>query len=122
MTLREQIVALLLLLGALVALLAAIGIVRMPDLFTRMSATSKAGTLAKMLVLMAVAAHFDQLGVTTRALAIFAFLLLTTPIAAHRIGRAARASGVPMLEGTLDEMRATPEEDPELDDERPHSR
>ena len=78
----------------------------MPDLFTRMSATTKAATLGVGLLLAATAVHFNELAVTSRAVAIIIFLILTTPVAAHLIGRAAYRSGTPLWSETLfDELR-----------------
>jgi multicomponent Na+:H+ antiporter subunit G len=65
---NDIITAVLLLVGAAVMLLAAIGILRMPDLFTRMHAATKLPTLGMSLVFIAVAVHFSQIGITTRAL------------------------------------------------------
>ena len=86
-------------------LLAAVGIVRMPDLFLRMSSTTKAATLGSISLLLALAIHFGSLAVASRAAAIIFFLLLTTPIAAHMIGRAAYCTGVPLWSETrIDEL------------------
>lgn len=95
-----------LLIGAVFMLLAALGVVRMPDLFTRMQATTKSATLGAGCTLLAAALHFADLGVTTRVVAVIAFLLLTAPVAAHMIGRAAYFIGVPLWEKTMaDELR-----------------
>jgi multicomponent Na+:H+ antiporter subunit G len=103
---REVIVAVLLMVGASFSLLAAIGIVRMPDLFSRMQASTKSATLGMGTILLAVAVHFGSLGVTTQVLLIIAFLFLTAPVAAHAIGRAGYFSGVPLWEGAvIDELR-----------------
>jgi len=92
--------------GALLLLLAAIGVVRMPDLFLRMSATSKASSLGAGCVLLAVAVSAEHAGVAWRALAGVAFLFLTAPVASHMIGRAAYLSGVPLFAGTVcDDLR-----------------
>lgn len=92
--------------GALFLLLAGIGIIRLPDLFCRASATTKAATLGVGCLLVAVALHFGDLQVTTRVLATLAFLLLTAPVAAHMIARAAYSQGVPLWSGTvLDEFQ-----------------
>jgi multicomponent Na+:H+ antiporter subunit G len=102
----EALTALFLLLGALFILIAGLGVLRMPDVFLRLSATSKAATLGVGLVLVATAFYFDDFGITTRALATIVFLLLTTPVAAHRISRAAYLTGVPLWEKTrCDELR-----------------
>jgi len=97
---RELLAAALMLAGVATAFLAALGVLRMPDVLTRLSATSKASTLVKMCVFLALALAFDDLGVATRALAAVAFVFLTAPLAAHAIGRAAFALGVPLFPGT----------------------
>lgn len=79
---------LLLLLGALFSLIAAIGVVRLPDLLTRMHAASKAGPVGAGLVLLAVAVVSGDVGVALRAVVGFAFILMTTPVAAHLLARA----------------------------------
>ena len=96
----------LLLIGATFALLAGVGILRMPDLFMRMQASTKASTLGIGCILGAVAVHFGELAITTRALATMLFVFLTAPVAAHMIARAAYFVGVPLWEGTIiDELR-----------------
>lgn len=93
--------AALLLAGALFMLLAAIGLLRLPDLFTRMSATSKAAGLGSSLSLLAVAVHFNELDVTTRAIAAIVFIFMTIPVAAHMIGRAGYLSQVAISSRTV---------------------
>jgi multicomponent Na+:H+ antiporter subunit G len=102
---KEWITAILMLLGAAFMLLASIGITRMPDVYTRMQPATKAATLGAGCMLLAVAVHFSEVGVTMRALAGIAFVVLTAPVAAHMIGRAAYLLGLPMWEGTqVDEL------------------
>lgn len=97
----------LLVFGALWMLIAALGVLRMPDLFSRMQASSKASTLGIGAVMLAVAIHFADLEAGARALLIIAFFLLTAPVAAHMIARAAYLAGVPLWEGTeRDELKA----------------
>ena len=103
---RETSEAILVLLGCALMLIAAIGILRMPDLLTRMQATTKAASLGAGLVLVGSAVHFQEVGVTTRVLATVFFVLLTTPIAAHLLSRAAYFLGVELWEGSVrDELR-----------------
>lgn len=103
---QEIISGILVGIGAFFMFVAALGIVRMPDLFLRMSATSKAATLGVASVLLATAVHFGDLGIASRAVATIFFLLLTTPVAAHIIARAAYFANVPLWEGTVrDELR-----------------
>ncbi len=75
-------------LGALFIFLAAIGFVRMPDLYLRMSVTTKAATLGIGLLLVCAAIHFDTTAITSRVAAIILFMILTAPVGAHLIGRA----------------------------------
>jgi len=104
---REWITIIFMLMGAAFMLLAALGVMRMPDLYTRMQPATKASTLGAGFMLLAVAVHFGTVGVTMRALAGMVFLVLTAPVAAHMIGRAAYALGVPQWEGTVvDELEA----------------
>ena len=103
---NETLSAVLMILGAAFALLAGVGVVRMPDLFTRMQAATKASTLGMSCIVLAVALHFGELGLTTRALATMSFVFLTAPVAAHMIARSAYFVGVPLWEGTMiDELR-----------------
>lgn len=83
-------------LGAIFILLAAIGLLRMPDLFLRISVTTKAATLGVGLLLLGTALYFKEVSTTTRAIAIIIFLFLTAPIGAHLIGRAAYFIGIPL--------------------------
>lgn len=94
-------VAMLLVSGAVFMLLAGIGLLRLPDFYTRMSATSKAATLGASLVLLGAALHFGTAAAAGRALVIVAFLFLTAPLAAHAIGRAGYRRGSPAWEGTV---------------------
>jgi multicomponent Na+:H+ antiporter subunit G len=97
---------LLLLTGALFVLVAAIGLLRLPDLLMRMHAATKAGTLGAGLLLIAVAVAVPETGVIARAVATICFLLLTAPIAAHVIAHAAYHTGeVALWERTcIDEL------------------
>jgi multicomponent Na+:H+ antiporter subunit G len=88
--------AALLVIGTVFLLAAAIGVLRMPDLFTRMQAATKAATLGISCVLFAVALHMNDLGVAVRAFFTVVFFFLTAPVAAHMIARAAYFVGVPL--------------------------
>ena len=97
---NEMLVALLLLSGSMFSLVAAIGLLRLPDILTRMHAATKAGVLGTGLILLSHAAYFSELAITLRVLATITFLWLTAPIAAHLIGRAAYCSRVHLSEST----------------------
>ena len=110
---NEQVSAVLLMTGALFMLLASVGVLRLPDLFMRLQSATKASTLGVGAMFVAVAIHFQNLTVTTRALLVIALVFLTAPVAAQMIARAAYAVGVPLWEGTItDELRgrSLPEE------------
>jgi multicomponent Na+:H+ antiporter subunit G len=91
----------LVLLGAVFMALGAVGLVRLPDVYMRMSASSKAATLGASLVLLGAAVHFGTAAVAGRAVVIVAFLFLTAPVAAHAIGRAGYRRRSPLWTGTI---------------------
>lgn len=97
----ELIVAGLVLVGGLFGALGALGLIRLPDVLIRMHASTKTGTLACGLIIVAAAVFFGSPEITIRAIAIILFLLLTAPIAAHMIGRAAFSTGVPLYKSKL---------------------
>ncbi|CAN5591285.1 monovalent cation/H(+) antiporter subunit G [soil metagenome] len=103
---NELITALLMLIGGAFLLVAGVGLLRMPDLMLRMHASSKAGTLGAGLIVLSVATFYLDLSITVRALAAVFFILLTVPVAAHVIGRAAYILGVHLWPGTvIDELQ-----------------
>lgn len=87
------ITGILLLIGAGFGLVGALGLIRFPDVYTRMHAASKAGTLGSGFCLLAVAVNETSFDVTTRALAGVVFFVLTAPISAHLLARAAIKAG-----------------------------
>jgi multicomponent Na+:H+ antiporter subunit G len=94
------------LVGSTFILLAAIGAVRLPDLFMRMHAMTKAGTVGAGFIMVAVASFFGSAAVATKAMGIVFFLALTAPVAAHMISRAAYLSGVKLWRRTfIDQLR-----------------
>lgn len=98
--------------GALSILSASIGILRMPDFYLRLSVTVKASTLGVGLLLICAAIMFPDISVTTKAVAIIFFLIITAPIGAHMIGRAAYSTNTPLWKGTIiDELAARYNED-----------
>ncbi len=98
--------AILLAIGAALMVLSSIGLVRMPDLYTRMSASSKAAGLGSSLVLAAVGVHFGTLDVAARAIAAILFIFLTVPVAAHMVARSGYLARVPIWDRTIqDDLR-----------------
>lgn len=101
--------------GVFLILIAGIGLLRMPDLYLRMSAATKASTLGLGLILLGTVLFFGELGIASRAIATIIFVLLTGPVSAHMIGRAAYSNGVPLWEGTqLDELKGRYDESAQI--------
>ncbi len=98
---RTVIASAAVLMGAAFMFIAALGVARLPDLFTRMQAATKASTVGVLLVMGGVAVAHLEGAVTVRAALIAAFLLLTSPVAAHAIARSARVREVPLAPGTV---------------------
>jgi multicomponent Na+:H+ antiporter subunit G len=94
----ELIGSFLILVGAFFLFSAGLGMVRMPDTFTRIQAGTKASTLGNMLVLAGIA--FYHPGWTLKLVILIYFVLLTNPISSHALARAAHAIGVPMTPRT----------------------
>lgn len=102
----DIIAGLLLIAGAIFALLAAVGLWRLPDIYSRMHAASKAGTLGSGLLLIALAVHAGDTSTTSRAIAGVVFFLLTAPISAHLLAKAAYAVGYRLSKETvMDELK-----------------
>ncbi|MGY5849127.1 monovalent cation/H(+) antiporter subunit G [Salegentibacter sp. F14] len=100
------IIVILITLGTLFILLAAVGMVRMPDTYLRISVTTKAATLGVGLLLVSSAIYFNDTSVTSRALVIILFVLLTAPVSAHLIGRASYFMGVKLWnKSVMDDLR-----------------
>jgi multicomponent Na+:H+ antiporter subunit G len=88
-----------------VCTLGVVGLFRMPDVYTQLHAASKAVVLGIVAFLVASLAAGNG-AIAGRAALIAAFLLLTTPVAAHAIARAAHARDEPMrAPGARDESR-----------------
>ena len=103
---KEIISLVFIVLGSFFILVSAIGLLRMPDLYMRMSATTKAATLGVGFVVLGTAIQYWEVGIFSRAIIIISFLLITAPVAAHMIGRAAYFDGVSLWENTkIDELK-----------------
>ncbi|PXA74219.1 MULTISPECIES: monovalent cation/H(+) antiporter subunit G [Vibrio] len=101
----DLIIAILILTGSFLMLLAGIGINRMPDLLTRMHATTKAGALGVGLMVVAFAVvNWGDMAFVVRALAVVVFVILTAPIAAHVLARASYFVGVPQWDGVVKDV------------------
>ena len=86
--------AISLLLGAGLALIGAIGLVRLPDLFARMHAATKPQTLGLLLILLGVALTVRTWASVATLLIVVGAQALTAPVTAHMLGRAGYRTGV----------------------------
>ncbi|HET6561529.1 MAG TPA: monovalent cation/H(+) antiporter subunit G [Marmoricola sp.] len=85
--------AVLLLLGCTLSFIAAIGMVRFPDLLTRMHAATKPQVLGLMLVLLGVGLRLRDATSVGLLVLVVLFQLATTPIASHMVARASFRAG-----------------------------
>ena len=104
---KEAIVIVLCAVGFFFTLSGAVGIVRMPDVYTRIQCSSKTITMGALPVLIAlVVAKGPLTTYGSRALLIAVLLLVVNPAASHALARAAYKAGVPMWRGAVrDEAR-----------------
>ena len=102
---QSYVAGFLILAGAGFAFVAALGLIRLPDVYSRMHAASKAGTVGSGAMLVALAVVADDQATVTRALAGVVFFMLTAPISAHLLAKAAYSAGYRLWSGSVcDEM------------------
>ncbi|WP_435360596.1 monovalent cation/H(+) antiporter subunit G [Haloarchaeobius sp. DFWS5] len=97
-TIQYAVVAALVLVGSFFLLVGTIGLIRLPTVYNRMHATSKATTLGAASMFLAGFVYFDFQGVGLESLVGILFLFLTAPTGAHMISRSARKMGVDFVE------------------------
>ncbi|MFS0787911.1 Na+/H+ antiporter subunit G [Shouchella sp. 1P09AA] len=101
----EALGAIFILAGAIMAVISAIGIIRLPDVYTRSHAGTKSATLAVLLTLTGTFFYFwltDQY-VSIRLILGIVFVFLTAPVAGHLIARAAYRSKVPLTDTSVED-------------------
>ncbi len=105
--------------GSFFMLVASIGLVRLPDVYSRMHAATKATTLGLGGILFSTILSFQTLDVTTQALLAIFFLFITAPVAAHLISRSAYRRGPDLFDKTtLDEYKDYIEKKREFEDDQ----
>jgi multicomponent Na+:H+ antiporter subunit G len=87
--------------GILFVFVGMVGLLRLPDVYNRLHATTKIATLGTFGVMLAIAikAGFSTMGL--KAITVGIFLLLTAPVVAHMVARAAHRSGTKMWTGSV---------------------
>ena len=98
--------------GGVLLFLAALGLIRMPDVYNRMQAGTKATTLGSMLFLIGIAVARPEWW--AKILVLIVFIVFTNPISSHALARAAHFAGIRMSERTvrddLADAHVTPED------------
>ena len=98
---KEFLVLFFLIIGTLFILIASIGLLKMPDVYLRMSASTIAGTFGVASMLIAVAIYFLNITITLHIIGIIIFLILTVPIGAHMLGKTSHIIGLKMWGKTV---------------------
>lgn len=113
----EWIAAFLLIAGSLFMLVAAIGVVKLSDVYMRMHAITKAASLGAILMLASVSIIYVQWIVWVEALMVVVFVIITAPIASHMIAKAAHKTGMPKGPGyIMDELEGVDTSLPEKEE------
>ncbi|MDY0386468.1 MAG: monovalent cation/H(+) antiporter subunit G [Methanolobus sp.] len=95
---------LILIIGLFFVFLAMLGLARLPDVYNRLHATTKIGTLGAFGVMLSILLRVGFSPIGVKAITVALFILVTSPIAAHMISRAAHRHGVGLCkESVIDE-------------------
>ncbi|MBA7558896.1 Na(+)/H(+) antiporter subunit G [subsurface metagenome] len=98
---NETIGTILVAIGVLFDLFGCIGLIRLPDIYNRLQAATKCVTLGTCMILLGVL-FFEGFGSAgIKAVLCAVFILLTSPVAAHALSRAAHRSGIKLWEGSV---------------------
>lgn len=115
MSALDTVGAVLLLLGVALFVVAGVGLVRLPDVFSRMHAATKPATLGLLLVCVGAALVLDEGSDRAKLLLVALFQFVTAPVAAHMVGRAAYGAQVGALDDlVVDELRDDEADPPRL--------
>ncbi len=104
----ELVGALIILFGAIISVVSAIGIIRFPDIYSRAHAATKTTTLAVLITLFGTFFFllFAQSYLSVRLILGIVFVFITAPVSGHLVLRAAYRAGIPMTGHTVsDELR-----------------
>ncbi|MDO7269750.1 Na+/H+ antiporter subunit G [Shouchella clausii] len=101
----ELLASILIIVGAIMSVISAIGIIRLPDVYTRSHAGTKSATLAVLLTLTGCFIYFwlADAYISIRLILGIVFVFLTAPVAGHLITRAAYRSKVPLAEESVED-------------------
>lgn len=93
--LQQAVVAALVVVGSFFLLVGTIGLLRLPDVYNRMHATSKATTIGSASMFLAGFVYYGPEGAGLTSLVGIVFLFITAPTGAHLISRSAQKMGIP---------------------------
>lgn len=106
----DVLAAVMLIAGSALALIAAIGLFRMPDAYSRIHVATKPATLAVVFTVGAAVLRVPGLAPTTKLLLAVLLQFWTAPVASHMLGRAAHAAGLrPADPWAVDDLQAAEE-------------
>jgi multicomponent Na+:H+ antiporter subunit G len=109
---RDAVVVALVVIGLFFSLSGVVGILRMPDVYTRIQCSAKTITMGALPMLLALAVAEGPLTTYgSRALLVAVLLLVVNPAASHALSRAAYKTGVPMWPGAVTDEPAERELD-----------
>jgi multicomponent Na+:H+ antiporter subunit G len=98
---NEQIGAVLIITGLLFDFFGCLGLVRFPDVYTRLQASAKCVTLGTCGILLGLVFFKGFTAAGIKALLCIVFIIITAPVSAHALARAAYRSGVKPCDGTV---------------------
>jgi multicomponent Na+:H+ antiporter subunit G len=99
---QQLVVAALVVVGSFFLVVGTVGLLRLPDVYNRMHATSKATTLGASSIFLAGFVYYGPQGAGLTSLVGIVFLFLTAPTGAHMISRSAQKMGVPFFGQTAE--------------------
>ncbi len=106
--------AIIALIGSIFLFLGALGVLRMPDVYNRMQAGTKATTLGTILTLFGIGLYkLDWIG---QIIMLIIFIAVTNPLSSHALSRAAHYSGIKLIKTSIrDDLQKTENIDKEKD-------
>ena len=113
--------ALITLLGSIFLLLGSIGLIRMPDVFTRIQTGTKASTLGTILSLLGIGIIY--LDIAGKIFLLIVFILITNPVSSHMLARAAHYIGIKKAKITvMDKLSAFREKEQNSESQKPETK
>jgi multicomponent Na+:H+ antiporter subunit G len=87
--------------GVVFDLIGGLGLIRLPDIYNRLQGATKCVTLGTCFILLGVLIQFGFTSMGIKAILCLAFVLMTSPTAAHAISKGSHAFGIKLWEGSV---------------------